>query len=379
MKLNDQTIEKFNQNLDRSERRQKISSDIRSKGVNSVASDPKVFEDIKQSKSVSNVNSWLDVVLELNNIEMNQSFSKSYLLFWMKLEQSMFFLNKISDLSELDPEEGLLSKYLKNPLKVFNGFPFIVDLVNKYGLVLKNEMPDVFHTNNTVDLDQILSRKLRQSAALIRRLRETRNEEAFEMGFEKCMNDIYALLSYVFGEPSKSERYFPKSIFKVILNAPVEVYKVDTRFEIESIINSRAIYSFMNISNKSMLHMVYDEIKKGCTIWASCDIDSIMRNGPCLLDDELIDLNETLATSCDLDKGKRIRYGESGRPGIVEIVGLDSDNNRLIINRNSQTFYMTENWFLEHVYLIILKDLVIKETNIQRLEHFSPIVELLNT
>jgi bleomycin hydrolase len=81
----------------------------------------------------------------------------------------------------------------------------LLNLVGKYGVVPKQAMPETYHSEGSRVLNYIVSTKLRQGAATLRRLhREGLNREALAGRKRDMVAELYGLFCQSYGEPPQS-------------------------------------------------------------------------------------------------------------------------------------------------------------------------------
>src|SRR5450830_2036834 len=107
--------------------------------------------------------------LDVDKFELSQS----YLMFWDKLEKASYFLESIlSTLSE--PIDGrLLMHLLHNPFQDGGQWDMFCALVAKYGVVPKTVMPETESSSNSGVMNAVITAKLREYAADLRRMAGT--------------------------------------------------------------------------------------------------------------------------------------------------------------------------------------------------------------
>ena len=99
-------------------------------------------------------------------------------------------------------------------------------------------------------------------------------------------------------------------------------------------------------------NQIHNELNENGIAFVLADISTFLGTSGCLLDDELIDINEPLATSCDLEKGKRIRYNAVKNKKILAI--REVENNELFIASSSNNlYYIKSKWIFDHVHLLL--------------------------
>ena len=101
---------------------------------------------------------------KLENVELSQA----YPFFYDKLERSNHFLENI--LETLDEETGsrVLSHLLSDPMGDGGQWDMFRCLVDKYGVVPQDVMPDTASCRNSTEMNRALTRKLREYACTLR-------------------------------------------------------------------------------------------------------------------------------------------------------------------------------------------------------------------
>ena len=94
--------------------------------------------------------------------------SPNYLFFWDKLEKSNLFLEKMIALAGCDDDDRELATLIAGPCGDGGWWSYVVALIDKYGVVPEEIMPETFASANTGSLNTILYRKLRQDASALR-------------------------------------------------------------------------------------------------------------------------------------------------------------------------------------------------------------------
>ena len=83
--------------------------------------------------------------LELNTFE----FSQNYFMFWDKLEKANYFLENIIKSRDEAYESRLITHLLKAPVQDGGQWDMFVNLINKYGAVPKDVMPETNHSSKS--------------------------------------------------------------------------------------------------------------------------------------------------------------------------------------------------------------------------------------
>ncbi len=124
-------------------------------------------------------------VIEKYNLKEFE-FSQPYLFFWDKFEKANTFLELVIETRDRDPLDRELQMILESPFPDGGYWIYVVELIEKYGAVPKSVMPESEQTSNTAVMDRLISRKLRQDAAMLREM--SQNEATFRIENSKSGN-----------------------------------------------------------------------------------------------------------------------------------------------------------------------------------------------
>lgn len=86
----------------------------------------------------------------------NFVFSQTYMDFWDKYERANVFLNKMIEKADVELDDRDLKAELQSAGQDGGWYGFFENLVNKYGLVPQEVMPDSFSGHNTFILNELL-------------------------------------------------------------------------------------------------------------------------------------------------------------------------------------------------------------------------------
>ena len=105
--------------------------------------------------------------LDLPNFE----FSQNYFMFWDKLEKANYFLENIIQTKDHAYDSRLIMHLVKAPVQDGGQWDMFVNLINKYGAVPKDVMPETNHSSKSMAMNYILTHKLREFASILRKKR----------------------------------------------------------------------------------------------------------------------------------------------------------------------------------------------------------------
>ncbi len=129
-------------------------------------------------------------------------FSQSYLFFYDQLEKANLFLEGIIATKDKAFDDKRVEWLIKNPTGDGGQWTGLVDLIEKYGAVPDDVMPESYQSNNTSKMSGLIRLKLREDALTIRKMAANGdNNKKIASKKEEMLNDIYRILALSLGEP----------------------------------------------------------------------------------------------------------------------------------------------------------------------------------
>ena len=155
---------------------------------------------------------WGFAALNLMRIELAKKydlvdfeFSQSYFMFYDKLEKSNYFLENI--LSTLDEsfDSRIVMWLVDSPIQDGGQWDMFVNLIEKYGIVPQSVMPESVHSSNSRAMNQIITRKLREFASILRN-EHRKGTKLSELRKIKVsmMKAVYNMLCIFIGKPPET-------------------------------------------------------------------------------------------------------------------------------------------------------------------------------
>lgn len=328
--------------------------------------------------------------------------SQAYNFFYDKLEKSNFFMENIVKYAGSDLNDRRIDFLLATPQQDGGDFDPIVALVEKYGVVPEEAMPETAVTKNSSELDALLNRMLREDAYALRKLvAEGKSEADIEEARKSMLSDIYRVLCVSFGEPPQTvdfvyrdtdKKYHadrgltPLEFYKKylgdvklddcigVINLPVEGMAYNKAYEINmtgEVLGAKRRCRYVNVPIDVMKQATIKQLKAGEPVWFGCDVlqDSDFAKGIMSLD--LYDVQKMMGLEFKLNKGERFQYNQSLPTHAMMIAGvdLDEDGNPIrwkVENSWGTTahgkpvghqgyFIMDDSWFTEYNYEVAVR------------------------
>ncbi len=328
--------------------------------------------------------------------------SQAYNFFYDKLEKSNFFMENIIKYAGSDLNDRRIDFLLATPQQDGGDFDPIVALVEKYGVVPEEAMPETAVTKDSSELDALLNRMLREDAYALRKLvAEGKSDADIEEARKDMLSDIYRVLCVSFGNPPEKidfvyrdtdKKYHadrgltPLEFYKKylgdvkledcigVINLPVEGMDYNKSYEIDmtgEVLGSKRRCRYVNVPIDVMRQATIKQLKAGEPVWFGCDVlqDSDFQKGIMALN--LYDVQKMMGLEFTMDKGERFQYNQSMPTHAMMIAGvdLDEDGNPIrwkVENSWGTTahgkpvghqgyFIMDDSWFTEYNYEVAVR------------------------
>jgi len=329
------------------------------------------------------------------NLPADFQFSQCYTFFWDQLEKSNLFLQSILDTRAKSMEDETVKWLFQNPLSDGGQFTGIANLVDKYGIMPKDAMPETYSSNNTSRISDLIKLKLREDALILRDMcnNKSTTEKMLQDKKMEMLQTIYKMLSVAFGEPPTSftwtqrdakgnvvstETYTPKSFaekfanvnfstFYMFMNDPTrEYYKV---YEIEY---DRHVYDgqnwrYLNLPMNEIAALAIASIKDSTNMYFSCDVGKFLDRDQGFMDVNNYDYASLFGTTFGMDKKQRISTYASLSSHAMTLCAVDLDANgkpiKWMVENSWGSKYghngfliMTDEWFNEYMFRLVVEE-----------------------
>ena len=324
--------------------------------------------------------------LDVDKFELSQN----YLMFWDKLEKAGYFLESIlSTLSE--PVDGrLLMHLLSHPLQDGGQWDMFCALVAKYGVVPKVAMPETESSSNSGVMNAVITGKLREYAAELRRMAAGGDDEnVLRSRKEMMMGVIFRMLAIHLGTPPleffwqwrdkvgtfhREGTMTPQDFFaryidvdlenKVcLINCPTPDKPMNHLYTISylgNVIEAPGI-RYLNTPIEAFKQAAIDMLVAGRPVWFGCDVGKFEERDLGILDPSIYQYDLVYGEGLMSDKAERILYGQSLMTHAMVLTGVDLDGDGHARKWRVENSWgdkigdkgfmiMTDAWFDEYVY-----------------------------
>ncbi len=319
--------------------------------------------------------------------------SPNYLFFWDKLEKANTFLENMIALRDRDINDRELVVLLGDPCPDGGWWSYVVDLVNKYGVVPEEIMPETYASSNTGSFNSVLNRKLRQDASAIRTMAKsgkTVDQLRSEKG--KMLGEVYKIVAMNFGEPPQKftwrypgkdsiptppQEYTPLQFYKDVIGVPMSDmvcffnYPGQPYGKLYQIEDSRNLFdrqniTFINLPIDSLKRFALTSVLADDPVWFACDVGKSQygASGKGIMAEGIYDFNSVYGMNVGLTKEERIKYRDSAPNHAMVFTGVDTTNgqptkwkveNSWGTTRGDQGWWtLYDDWFNEYIYIVIV-------------------------
>ena len=341
--------------------------------------------------------------LDLPNFE----FSQNYFMFCDKLEKANYFLENIIQTKDHAYDSRLIMHLVKAPVQDGGQWDMFVNLINKYGAVQKDVMPETNHSSKSMSMNYILTHKLREFASILRKKR-LKNLSSLK---KEMMEVIFNLLAMFLGQPpdvinwstrNKDNRYFvisdmtPKDFCKkyadinikdkvCLIHAPMSNKKFNTVYTVEYLGNviEGQIIKYLNVDVQKLKKSAIQSIKNNEAVWFGCDVGKRFSREQGVLDIGIYDYENVFQTDFKMNKQTRLEYGDSEMTHAMLLTGVDIkkrnstkwkiENSWGTKSGNKGYMMMTDEWFDEYTYEIVVDKKYISKRLLKYLD-MEPVV-----
>jgi bleomycin hydrolase len=326
--------------------------------------------------------------LKLDQFELSQV----YLMFWDKLEKANFFIENIIETRD-EPLNGRLVMWLlANALPDAGQWDMFVNLVKKYGVVPKNEMPETESSNQSASMNGILLAKLREYARDIREMnRQGASVDEMRERKQEQLLEFYRMLAIHLGTPPKEflwewrdknkqfhrhGKVTPLQFFRefvavdldemvCLINAPTEDKPYNKLYTVQylgNVVGGR-IVRYLNTPVDVLKNAAAKMILDGKPVWFGCDVGKMLERSLGILNDRLYDFELVFDSDFRLDKAGRLDYGHSKMNHAMVLTGVDLDDSGNPLRWRVENSWgkeigdkgymvMSDRWFDEYLYEI---------------------------
>ena len=334
--------------------------------------------------------------------------SQNYTLFYDKLEKANYFLESILETMEEPTNGRVIAHLLMAPLNDGGQWDMFCNLIEKYGVVPKDAMPESACSSSTREMAGYMTRKLREFACILRTgYQNGKTIDQLRGEKEAMMETIYNMLCIALGKPPKTftlevrdkdkkfireenltgKEFFKKYIgwelsdYVSLINAPTAdkpYHKTYTVKLLGNVVEGRPV-KYLNLPVEDLKKAAIAQMQDGHPVWFGCDVGKCSLREGGVMDLDAIKADELFGTQFGMDKAQRLDYGDSLMTHAMVFQGVDLDDNGQPLrwrvenswgkDAGEEGYYvMSDAWFSEYTYQVVVNK---KYLTAQQVEELS--------
>lgn len=320
--------------------------------------------------------------------------SQVYLFFFDQLEKSNLFLQGVIDTADKPFDDRFVDWLFCNPLSDGGTFTGVADLVEKYGVVPKEAMPETYSSNNTSQIASQMKWQLRDYGMQLRKLADSGSpKKQLEAEKVKMLGNIYHMLTLAYGVPPTEFRwefrtasgslvsdktYTPKEFYKelwgdynlneqtiLVMNDPSREYGKVYRIQYDRHTYDGHDWVYLNLPMEQIKPIAIEMIKNNEAMYISCDVGKFLNRSLGTCDMNNFDYKSLLGVELTMDKRERILTHASGSSHAMTLIAVDVDAAtkaplRWMVENSwgkesgfNGNLIMTDEWFDEYMFRFV--------------------------
>ena len=319
-------------------------------------------------------------------------FSLSYVSFWDKLEKANFFLETMIDFRNRPPTDREYDYFVRDPINDGGWWVFAVALIEKYGVMPKEAMPETFPSEHTDAMNKVLETKLRVDTIQLRRMAaEKKSVQEMREAKKKMLGEVYRILVLNYGQPpteftyryadrdkkiSAPKKYTPQTFYKEwvgvdlsqyvhLVNDPSQPYEKHYRMRrVRGMVGSPEVH-YANVPIDVLKSVVAKSIIDNQAVLFSCDAGRDMDAESGIMQAGFYDFGSIYGVDLTLSKADRLRTHGGAPDHAMIFIGVDVQDGKpvkwLVENSwgpgrgKNGLMTMYDKWFDEHLYDVVVR------------------------
>lgn len=318
-------------------------------------------------------------------------FSQSYLFFYDQLEKANLFIEGIIETADKPMDDKRVEWHFKNVIGDGGQWTGVVDLVNKYGAVPAEVMPESYSAENTSQMSSVLEQLLKKDALIIRDLVAKKSSTKIINDRKMAMlSEVYRILALTLGEPvskftwrytdksgniKELKDYTPKKFYDefvgvkltdyvMFMNDPSRPYNKVYEIDYDRHIIEGGNWKYINLSTEDLKKYALKSIQDNQAMYFSCDVGKQLDITRGYLDINNYDYNSLFSIDATMTKAERIKTFASSSSHGMTLVGADVDEQgkttKWLLENSWGTkgfnghLIMTDKWFDEYMFRLVV-------------------------
>ena len=338
---------------------------------------------------------------DLQSLELSQC----YLFFYDQLEKANLFLQGVIDTRKQPMDDRMVDWLFQNPLSDGGTFCGVADLVQKYGVVPYDVMPDTYQAANTSQITSLIKLKLREMGLQLREkgnnTKTRQSDKAINADLEKdkvqMLATIYHILTLAYGVPPteftwtqrnskdqaiSTETYTPQSFYQkywqgedlydnyiMVMNDPLREYYKTYQIDYDRHTYDGHDWVYLNLPADEIKPMAIESIKDSTAMYFPCDVAKFLDRKKGTISLQNFDYESLLGTTFNMDKRQRVQTHASGSSHAMTMVAVDIDTTTTDLKVNKWMvenswgaasghkghMIMTDEWFDNYMFRLVVE------------------------
>lgn len=340
----------------------------------------------------------------------NFKLSQAYDQFWDKLERANRTLELAIALKDKPVDSRKNEILLKGPIDDGGDWNYVVKLVDKYGVVPKELMPDTYSAGHTSQMNGLLKTLVRKG---IKDIRDAAQKGADTSKLREIKKDtlkkVYKVLVLCLGNPpdkfewrykdkdgkvSAWKEYTPQKFYKEFTGGNLSDYVAFVNYagrpihaKIEWAWNRNSAdgpnMAAVNITRGEMADLAMKSVMGDEAVWFACNASIQGDRKAGLWVENIQDYSDLFQLDFSMSKADRLAYWNGAPNHAMALVGVDVRDGKPVKWKVENSwgkkagdkgyFTITEDWFGLHVYELIVNKTYVP-ANLLKLEKQKPLV-----
>ena len=341
---------------------------------------------------------WLFSGLNLFRVDSMQKlgvsqfeFSQSYMMFWDKVERANYVLEAVIETADRPANDRIIQHLMTAPVEDAGQWDMFVNIVDKYGVVPKEAMPETESSGNTRRMNDALYYQVRQGAAKIRALyQDEAGLDAMRAAKLGTLKAVYRILCIHLGDPPAAidwqwrdsdggfhrdgeltpldfaDKYVSTAYRDMVClvhdpRPDHPYFQTYTIGYLGNVVGARSV-RYLNVPIEIIKDITRRQIEDGRPVWMGCDTGKQNHRDLGIWDANLYDYDAVYGADFGMDKAARLEYGQTQMTHAMLFTGVDVVDGRPRRWRVENSygdkvgdkgfFLMNDSWFDEYMFEI---------------------------